>query len=117
MIVMGALFLVIFALGYWLGRTEKPYSVLLLTAHKLIALGVFVFLIVTAVQSGKAVPFTALEWAVLILSAVFFVAAIVTGGLVSVEKTMPVFLSVLHKVLPYLAVLSTAASLYLLWRK
>lgn len=116
-VLIGGLFLVIFILGYWLGRTDKPYSVLLLTAHKLIAVGVFVFLIVTAVQSGKAVPFNALEWGVLILTAVFFVGAIATGGMVSVERSMPVFVSILHKVVPYLAVLSTAASFYLLWKR
>ena len=41
----------------------------------------------------------------------------VTGGLLSMDKTMPAVIRRLHQVTPYLTVLSTAATLYLLSRR
>ncbi|HWQ46219.1 MAG TPA: hypothetical protein VN376_05090 [Longilinea sp.] len=117
-LITAGLFLVIFILGYVMNRSGKPYSVLLLTVHKLASLGILVYLIVTAVQLNKVSPLTGLELTAVIAAVVFFVAAIVTGGLVSVDKPMPDFVSWLHKIIPYLALLSSAASFYLLlWRR
>jgi hypothetical protein len=36
---------------------------------------------------------------------------------VSIDKAMPAAISIMHKVLPYLTVLSSAVTLYLLSRK
>jgi hypothetical protein len=51
---------------------------------------------------------------IIILAGLFFVATIATGGLMSVDKEMPVFVHTLHQVTPYLTLASTAAILYLL---
>jgi len=117
-LITAGLFLVIFILGYVMNRSGKPYSVLLLTVHKLISLGILVYLIVTVVQVNKVAQLTGLEMAAVIAAVVFFVAAIATGGLVSVDKPMPEFVPWLHKIIPYLALVSSAASFYLLlWRR
>ena len=49
--------------------------------------------------------------------AVCFAATIVSGGLLSVEKTMPLIVRRLHQITPYLTLLSTSAVLYLLLAK
>jgi hypothetical protein len=44
----------------------------------------------------------------------FFAGNVATGGLLSTDKTMPAVILKLHQITPYLTVLSTAVTLYLL---
>ncbi|HET9912716.1 MAG TPA: hypothetical protein VFQ13_12545 [Anaerolineales bacterium] len=113
----GLFFLLILPSGFWLSHSGKPYGTLLFTAHKLIGLGLFVFLAINVYQVNQATPLSALELTACLVAALFFLATIVTGGLVSVDKAMPVLVSLAHKLFPYLTVLSTVASLYLLLRQ
>jgi len=111
---IGLFFLVIFASGYWLHHSGKPYGAVLFNIHKLIGFGLFVFLAVRAFQLDHTAPLSAVEWIACVVAALCFIATIVFGGLVSVDRTWPAFVPLLHKLLPYLTVLSTAGSLYLL---
>jgi hypothetical protein len=113
---IGLFFLLIISSGYWLHRSGKPYSVLLFNVHKLIGFGLFVFLIVRIFQTSRITPLSMGEWIAWTVAALFFLATIVFGGLVSIDKAMPAVVSIMHKFLPYLTVLSTAFSLYLLFR-
>jgi hypothetical protein len=54
-----------------------------------------------------------LQVAVVALVAVAFIATIAAGGLVSIAKPLPAAQTV-HKLLPYLALLSSAGALYVL---
>ena len=45
---------------------------------------------------------------------VFFVIAIISGGLLSTDKALPPAVKVLHRVSPLLTVLASAMTLYLL---
>jgi hypothetical protein len=112
---MGLFFLVIFPSGYWLARLGKPYNGLLLNVHKLVALAAVVFLVITVNQVRKSALFGLVEMAVLAITALCFAGAIVSGGLVSIPRPMPIAASVLHKLLPYLTFLSTAGTLYLMF--
>jgi len=60
---------------------------------------------------------SALELSVCAVSGLLFAATIVSGGLVSIDKSWPAFVPILHKLFPYLTVLSTAFSLYFLLRQ
>lgn len=62
-------------------------------------------------------PLSAMELTACVIARLFFPATIVTGGLVSIPKPMPAVVSLSHKLLPYLTVLSTVVSLYLLLRQ
>ena len=44
----------------------------------------------------------------------FFLGTILTGGLVSIDKPLPKILVFLHKITPYLTVLSTCVTLYII---
>jgi len=113
---IGIFFLLIFSSGYWLHHAGKPYSVILFNIHKLIGFGLFVFLVVRTYQLSHTAPLSAVEWLAFVVAGLFFVATIVFGGLVSIDKPMPFAVSLAHKLLPYLTVVSTAISLYLLLR-
>lgn len=116
LINIGLFFLLIFASGFWLHYSGKPYGLILFNLHKLIGFGLFVLLIVRIYQVNHAVPLSTLELIACVVAGLFFLATIVFGGLVSIERTMPVAISLAHKLLPYLTALSTMASLYLLLR-
>ena len=79
----------IFLSGYWLSREGKPYSVLLLTVRKLIAGGVFVTLIVTMVRANRAGELRGAAISIGIVTGVFFLSLIATGGLLSSEVESP----------------------------
>ncbi|HSB00144.1 MAG TPA: hypothetical protein VLE49_05805 [Anaerolineales bacterium] len=114
---IGLFFLLIFASGYWLNHSGKPYGAILFNLHKLIGVGLFVFLIVRITQLNHTTPLSAVEWIACAVAALFFLATIVFGGLASVAKPMPAIVSLAHKLFPYLTVLSTVFSLYLLLQR
>ncbi len=110
----GLVFIVIFLSGFWLSRNGAPYGTGLVTLHKLIALGVFVFLVVTMVQVNKAVGLSNLEWALGIVTAVLFIGTIIMGGLITTNLILPAVVRTLHHITPYLTMISTVATLFLL---
>jgi hypothetical protein len=105
---------VVFALGFWLSRAGRPFNGLLLNLHKLVALGVAIYLAVTAYRMHQAAGLSGMELTVVVVTGLLFLASGVIGGLVSLEKPPPTILAILHLVLPILTVVSTAATLYLL---
>jgi len=113
----GLFFGLILASGLWLRHSGKPYGAVLFNAHKLIALAVFILLIVNISRMNQGTPLSALELSVCAVSGLLFAATIVSGGLVSIDKPWPAFVPILHKLFPYLTVLSTAFSLYFLLRQ
>jgi hypothetical protein len=110
----GLFFLFIFLSGYWLSRSGKPYSVLVFTIHKLIGLAAGIFLIMTIYRIHQAAPLSLVEIMAIGVTVLLFVVTVTAGGLLSTEKSMPIAISILHKLFPYTAVLSTAVTLYLL---
>jgi hypothetical protein len=107
-------FLFIFLSGFWLSRLGKPLNTALFTIHKLIALGAVVFLAVTIYNIQKTAPLSQAQMILSAAAALCFVATFATGGLLSVDKVMPVIVLRLHQVAPYLTLLSTSAALYLI---
>jgi hypothetical protein len=105
----------IFIFGFWLSYAGKPYSVIILTVHKLISLAAFVFLIVTVYRFNQASTLNAIELTTAVVTGLLFIGTIITGGLLSTDKPMPAMVSTLHLILPFLTVPSTAATLYLLF--
>jgi hypothetical protein len=113
---IGLSFLLIFSSGYWLHHSGKPYGAVLFNAHKLIGFGLFVLLIIRVSQLYRATPLGTPELIACMIAGLFFLATIVFGGLVSIDKAMPNFVSLAHKLLPWLTALSTMTALFLLLR-
>ena len=111
---VGVSFVVILVSGIWLGRSGKPYSTALFTVHKLVglALGVLLGMIVYGAQ--QAAPLVPLEIAAIAATILLFIVTVAAGGLLSIDRPAPAVARVLHRVVPGLAVLSTAGTLYLL---
>lgn len=112
-LIAGLSFVIILLSGFWLSRTGKPYNAAILSVHKLISLAALVYFVVTIFQINKVAPLSTIEIVLSAMTVVFFVALMVSGGLLSAAKTLPGIIKIGHKIMPYLVILSTAASLYL----
>ena len=110
------LFAIILGFGYWLARLGKPYNVPIQTVHKLVSVGAFIYLIFYAFQLNKVEPLGVGSVFALIVSSLFFVSMIATGGMLATEKEFPSVVLLTHKIVPYLTAASTGISLYLLSR-
>jgi len=110
----GLFFLFIFLSGFWLSNTGKPFNVILFTIHKLIGVAAVVFLVITVNRIHQVAALSTIELIACVVTGLFFVSTIISGGLVSLDKPMPAAISMMHKLFPYLTVLSTTVTLYLL---
>ena len=110
----GLFFLFIFLTGYRLSRSGKPYSMVVLAIHKLISLAAVALLVIALYQMNQAVGLSAAELIAGVVTGLFLLGTIATGGLLSTDKPMPAIVYTLHKITPFLTVLSNAVTLYLL---
>lgn len=109
----GLFFVFVFVSGFWLSRSGKPYSTIVFNIHKLIGLAASVFLVITIYRTNQVAALSAIELIAGVVTGLFFLSTGISGGLVSIDKPMPAAISTMHKLFPYLTVLSTAATLYL----
>jgi len=110
----GLFFLFIFLTGYRLSRSGKPYSMAVLAIHKLISLAAVALLVMTILQMNRAARLDAAELAAGVVTGLVLLGTMATGGLLSTDKPMPAIVHTLHKIMPFLAVLSNVVTLYLL---
>jgi hypothetical protein len=107
------LFVLVFLSGFWLYRSGRPINAVVLTIHKLIALGALVLIGVTIFQVNQVVALNTTVWIVVIATGVIFVTTIITGGLLSLERPVTA-VTIIHRIGPFLTVAGVIASLYLL---
>ncbi len=110
----GLFYLFIFLSGIWLSRSGKPYSVIILAIHKLISLAAAVFLVMTIYRMNQVAKLSAVELIAVVVTGLFFLGAVISGGLLSTGKPMPAAILRIHQITPFLTVLSTAVTVYLL---
>jgi hypothetical protein len=110
----GLFFLFIFLSGFWLSNSGKPYNAIILTIHKLISLAAVVFLVITIYQINQVAKLSAIELIAGVVTGLFFLSTIISGGLLSTGKPKPAAILTMHQITPFLTVLSTAVTLYLL---
>jgi len=110
----GLFILLIILSGFWLSRMGKPYNMLSITIHKLIGLAVGIYLVLTVYRIYQAAMLSPTEIIAIVIAVLFFIGLVATGGLLSAEKPVALSVSMIHKLFPYLTVLSTGFALYLL---
>ena len=106
-IISGALLVPTLVLGYVLAYSGEPYNLAIFTIHKLLPLAHLAIINYTVYQVGKLGYCGGIDVFATVAMNAFFVAAIVTGGLVSIEAPMPDFVRWIHKLSPWLAVVSS----------
>jgi len=113
-IIAFCVFMIIVLSGLWLKKSGKPYHAIVLAVHKLVSTAGAVFIAYTCYQYQQANPLSSAELIACISLAVLFLAAIVTGGLISTARQMPSIISTLHNVSTYSSILITGVVLYML---
>jgi hypothetical protein len=108
----GALFVLVFLSGFWLYRSGRPINTVVLTIHKLIALGTLILIGVTIYQVNQVATLNAMTWIAVVVTGALFVMTIITGGLLSLEQPVTA-VAIVHKISPFLTVASTIVTLYL----
>jgi len=110
----GLFFLFIFISGLWLSRSGKPFNGIILTIHKLISLAAAIFVVITIYRVNQGATLNAIGLTAGVVTGLVFLGTGVSGGLLSTGKPMPAAILTMHRVTPFLTVLFTAATLYLL---
>ena len=113
-ITIALLFLIHFILGYVLTRAGKPYNTASLTAHKLASLAALILIALVAWQMYNESGLDGLEVASVAITVILFVTTILTGGALSAVTQPLTIASAVHKIFPYLTVISTIVTIYLL---
>ena len=111
---IGLFFIITFVSGYRMNRIGKPYNTVIFNIHKLIGLAALVLLILTVYYNHQISALKTVEILICILAGLFYLVSIISGGLASIYETIPTAISILHKVSPYLTVLSVTIIFYLL---
>jgi hypothetical protein len=88
--------------------------VIVLTVHKLIALGLIALVAVTVNRLRRDAGISGLTLGAVIATGALFLAAIASGGLLSTDKPPHPAVRILHQATPYLSALLTAALLLLM---
>ena len=110
----GVLFLLIYLSGFGLSRAGKPYPSGIVTVHKLISLGEVGVLYLVLRQFQQTASLTSTQLTVAWAAGGLFAITILSGGLLSTNKSMPAILLLVHKAAPHLTLAATAATLYLM---
>lgn len=113
-LVTAVLYVVVFGSGVFLTRSGRPYSTLVLTPHKLLSLAALAYLVVTMVQVNRVAALSAAQVWAGVVTGLFLLGTIATGGILSTDRPAPRAVLILHRVTPFLTVLATALTLCLL---
>lgn len=107
-------FVIVFVLGFLLYRSGKPYNILVLTMHKLVSLAMLILFVLTVVRVNRTTPLIPPVLLAVVVAVAFFVAAIVSGGLVSIDRPTPPIVRGLHWLTPFLTIAGVAVTSILL---
>lgn len=116
--VIGLLFLLTLASGFWVGNGGRPFNLFLTTGHKFLALAWVLFTAVLVYRSAKPIePRTAL-FAVIALLGVSILALFASCALLGLSKIGNTAWLVIHRIGSALAAIATVllARLFLLNR-
>jgi hypothetical protein len=115
---MGISFVMIFLSGFWLAQAGKPHNVLILTLHKLVSVGLVVFLVISVLQIIRMKKPGVPEIVLVVITALLFLVSIISGGLISTEGPSASVFLLAHRISPFLTLMCTFLLMYFLfWRK
>jgi len=107
-------FLLILLSGYRVTNSGKPYSMIILSIHKLLSVGTLAYLALSIWRASRVQPLAVLQWLAIGSAFLLFLVTILTGGFLSMEKDMPAVLKTVHHILPYATAATPLVTLFLL---
>ena len=113
-LISAGLFVPTIATGYLMRGSNGNPNDGLLTVHKLSTVSNLVLLDASVLKKRKTTSLSWIESFAAITMNISFVTTITTGGLQSVDRTMPGWINTFHQITPWITILSSGALLYLL---
>jgi len=101
-VITALFFLFTFMSGRWAKQRGMPYPVMLVTLHKLIALGMGIYI---GWQVFLAGSLSSTEMVLIVVTFLLAVVNVATGSIYSRNKPVANWISVANKVVPYLTLL------------
>jgi len=114
---IGFLFVLIILSGIWLTKTGKPYPSILFNAHKLLSLAGTILAGIVAYQLQKPIELSTQLTTIVIVTGIFLLVLIITGGLLNLEKSFFQVLRIIHRILSPLTIALVTLTFYLLMKK
>ena len=113
-ILFAVLFILIMITGYRLAKVGHKDNSLLFTLHKLAALTNLILIDRMVYLHHKTEPLVIGQKTSMILLNVFFLVTIVSGALMSFEKTSIASVKIVHKISPWFSVISLGVLIYVM---
>jgi succinate dehydrogenase/fumarate reductase cytochrome b subunit len=101
--------------GVILNKKGKPYNEIITTVHKLLSLAIIVLSATIVYHQHKLIGLQPPEILLITLSALCFLSALVSGGLLTIEKPMPKYVNILHRLSSILSIGFSAFTIYLFY--
>ena len=114
LLLPGFLFLIVVAFGLWVSKVGKPYNSLLFNIHKLIALGTVILTGIRIVKLDPLIAFPLSAILLIMLSVLGVVGMFTTGAIMSIKDEIPRGASLVHRIIPWVILLSVLAAVYLI---
>lgn len=106
--------IIVFATGYLISRSGKPYSTALLTIHKLIPVAFTVLAVINALKMYRSGALSHSTAVLLFAAAAFLILSIATGGIISAVSAPPRIVERLHSWGSWLTGISASAAMILM---
>ena len=113
-IATGILILFTIISGIWLSKLGRPLNVVIFAIHKIIALLTTILTVIIIYQLQKNIKLSNVELILIAVTGLIFLIALISGALLSFEKPVNLILLTIHKLTPFLIVVSTALTIYIL---
>ncbi len=91
--------------GVVLTKKGSPYPGLLFNVHKLLTLAAITLLVLIVIQLMKGTPVSTIDWVFIILTGLFMIGSLITGGLLNVEGAAYSTMRILHKIVPVVGII------------
>jgi|GEM_PF-951374 len=100
------------ATGLWLHKGGRPLNQIIFTIHKILVIGLTVLTIINFNQLLKSAKINPLTKNVIALTSIVFLIVFVTGALLSFDKLLNPYTTMIHKISPYLLLIALIGLYY-----
>lgn len=115
-IIIGILFLAMIITGLLLSKGGRPLNTILFTIHKLTAVVAIILIVILVYKLNKSSSIGTGKSTAFVLTGILLAMTFISGALLSFDKLVHPVILAIHKIFPYLAILSTAITIYLLYK-
>lgn len=114
-IILSAIsFIIVIVSGILMSRLGKPYQAVLFNIHKLISLAAIVLAAIALNNFRKASGLSSQQLTLVIAIAIFVLATLATGGIISAKEEPAKIILMIHKIMPVLIVIGLTTFLIIL---